>query len=229
MKQLSNKEYEEWLKYKNEKAKGHILTPDTIRLICSANDYDPDRIGRHFLEILPRICPPGRLYGAIGNENECVFFWNEDCENGYLSNWYISPFVVDGTTYQTTEQYFMVQKAVLFGDLKTRDQILRETSPKKCKALGRTVSTFDSEVWDAKRYDIMKDGNRAKFLQNPDLLAKLLSTGDALLAEASPFDGIWGIKLPANKALAIEPPLWPGQNLQGKLLMELRAELNTEV
>ena len=47
----------EWQKYKEEKAKGHILLPDTIRFICGANDMDPEKIGRHFLEVLPRICP----------------------------------------------------------------------------------------------------------------------------------------------------------------------------
>ena len=56
MKQITNKEYEEWQKYKAEKAKGHILLPDTIRFICEANDMDPEKIGRHFLEVLPKIC-----------------------------------------------------------------------------------------------------------------------------------------------------------------------------
>ena len=45
MKQITNKEYEEWMKYKEEKAKGHILLPDTIRFICEANDMDPEKIG----------------------------------------------------------------------------------------------------------------------------------------------------------------------------------------
>ena len=34
MKQITNKEYEV------EKAKGHVLLPDTIRFICEANGYD---------------------------------------------------------------------------------------------------------------------------------------------------------------------------------------------
>ena len=45
-------------KYKEEKAKGHILMPDTLRFICAANDYDPTKIGLHFLEVLPKVCPP---------------------------------------------------------------------------------------------------------------------------------------------------------------------------
>ena len=39
MKQITNKEYEEWQKYKAEKANGHILLPDTVRFICEANGY----------------------------------------------------------------------------------------------------------------------------------------------------------------------------------------------
>ena len=57
MKQITNKEYEEWMKYKEEKATGHILLPDAIRFFFDANDIDPEKIGRHFLEVLPRICP----------------------------------------------------------------------------------------------------------------------------------------------------------------------------
>ena len=57
MKQITNKEYEEWQKYKVEKAKGHVLLPDTVRFICEANGYDAEKIGQHFLEILPKICP----------------------------------------------------------------------------------------------------------------------------------------------------------------------------
>lgn len=37
MKQITNKEYEEWQKYKVEKAKGHVLLPDTVRFICEHN------------------------------------------------------------------------------------------------------------------------------------------------------------------------------------------------
>jgi len=57
MKQITNKEFEEWQKYKAEKAKGHVLLPDTVRFICEANGYDAEKIGQHFLEILPKICP----------------------------------------------------------------------------------------------------------------------------------------------------------------------------
>ena len=57
MKAITNKEYEEWKKFKHDQANGKILLPDTIRFICQAYDYDPEKIGKHFLELLPTICP----------------------------------------------------------------------------------------------------------------------------------------------------------------------------
>ena len=55
MKQIKNSEYEEFQKYLHNKNKGLILTPDGLRLICQANDYDAEKIGQHFLEVLPKI------------------------------------------------------------------------------------------------------------------------------------------------------------------------------
>ena len=40
----------------NEKS-GVIKSLEEVRFICEANDMDPEKIGRHFLEVLPRICP----------------------------------------------------------------------------------------------------------------------------------------------------------------------------
>ena len=57
MKQITNKEYAEWQRYRAEKEKSHVLMPDTVRFICEANGMDPEKIGRHFLELLPKICP----------------------------------------------------------------------------------------------------------------------------------------------------------------------------
>ncbi len=58
MKQITNKGYNEWQKYKTEKAKAHVLLPDTVRFICEANGYYAEKIGQHFPEILQKICPP---------------------------------------------------------------------------------------------------------------------------------------------------------------------------
>ncbi len=118
----------------------------------------------------------------------------------------------------------MAQKAKLFHDSERYTAILRSTQPWECKDLGKQVKPFDSNAWDAVKNDVVKTANRAKYEQNPDLKARLLDTGDAILAEASPKDTIWGIGLDAVTAAETNPSEWPGQNLLGKILMELRSE-----
>ncbi len=54
MKQISNKEFERYQKYQIDRLYGRILTPDGLRLICAALDYDPEKIGKHMLEMLAK-------------------------------------------------------------------------------------------------------------------------------------------------------------------------------
>lgn len=153
-----------------------------------------------------------------------VLFWEDDEQNGWLSNWYQRKFVIDDFEYLFVEQYMMAQKAKAFRDSARYTAILRSTKPWECKALGKQVTPFDPKTWDALKYAIVKTANRAKYEQNPDLRAKLLGTGNAMIAEASPKDLVWGIGLDAATASKTDPAKWPGQNLLGRILMELREE-----
>jgi hypothetical protein len=46
-----------------------------------------------------------------------IYFWREtEVPYGFLSQWYASPFEVDGVTYQTPEMWMMIHKAKVFGD-----------------------------------------------------------------------------------------------------------------
>ncbi|MGN1165021.1 MAG: TIGR02452 family protein [Lachnospiraceae bacterium] len=159
-------------------------------------------------------------------KTEYVFFWHEYEKDGEFSNWYTTTFNVDGVRYHNVEQYIMAQKAKLFHDGKIYIQILNTKDPKSCKALGRKVHSFDPEIWDVHKIRIVMDGNRAKFAQNPDLMDKLLWTGNAILAEASPYDKIWGIGLSREEAIKMQADEWPGENLLGKVLMQLRKEFS---
>lgn len=53
----------------------------------------------------------------------------------------------------------------------------------------------------------------------------LLSTGRAQIAEASPFDRYWGTGRGMSHAEMADPGHWPGKNMLGVLLMQLRDEL----
>ena len=92
-----------------------------------------------------------------------VAFWQaeEGFDYNYFSQWYASPFVVNGRKYLKAEQYMMSEKALLFGDLEIYKAIMNEASPKKCQELGKQVSNFDSSIWDASASEIVFHGNVA--------------------------------------------------------------------
>lgn len=150
--------------------------------------------------------------------NSLVWFWN-----GPFSNWYPAKFKdSDGVEYNCTEQYFMAKKALLFNDIQCYNKIMASDSPKHQKQYGRQVEGFDEKKWDTVSYKIMVEANKLKFKQNPYLTKFILDTGNRQIAEASPYDKIWGILLDAEDPDVLDPNKWMGENRLGKALVEVR-------
>lgn len=159
------------------------------------------------------------------------FLEYQPAKNGYISNaclsqWWPCIFTVDGNAFSTAEHYMMYEKAVLFGDRITAARIIETDHPFEAKTLGRLVRGFDEQRWSEARLEIVMRGNLAKFSQNPKLLSFLMNTGDAVLAEASPTDLLWGIGCREESPIAAQPENWPGQNLLGFALMHVRDHLS---
>ena len=71
------------------------------------------------------------------------------------------------------------------------------------------------EDWEEVKASVMEAVLRAKFTQNPELMAKLTATGEALLVEGNDWqDTYWGFDV----------NLGYGENMLGRLLMRIRAE-----
>ena len=116
----------------------------------------------------------------------------------------------------------MASKARLFGDDSTLSAILATDDPRDHKRLGRQVCHFDHDAWLHERENIAFRGNLAKLSQNENLRLALLHTGERRLAEASPYDNIWGIGLRASDYRASSPHTWRGSNLLGQTLEHVR-------
>ena len=144
---------------------------------------------------------------------------------GYFSQWYPAKFTINNIMYYNAEQYMMAEKAKLFGDDYIYNQILKTTDPSICKQLGRQIKNFDEDLWKENCEKIVYNGNLAKFSQNIDLKKKLLDTKTAILAEASPYDKIWGVGLSVNNPDFKDPKKWKGTNYLGKALMKVRDTL----
>ena len=154
-----------------------------------------------------------------------ICFHNPDEENGYLSNWYLSEFTIDDITFSSMEQYMMYEKAILFHDQETAEKILQTDNVAEIKALGRTVQNFDDTVWGQSREEIVYKGVFEKFRQNPELRKRLERTGEEVIAECAVKDKIWGIGLSMKDEDRFCVERWKGQNLLGKILMDVRKNI----
>lgn len=170
-----------------------------------------------------------RLMTAARSErsNGVVLLWRDTQDNGYLSNWAKSAFVLDGVTYNCLEQWIMASKALACHNAAVREHVMQTSNPRKQKGLGRSLDQKTvSRCWKLQqKWDVQFRGARAKFQQNEELAVKLLQTGQKLIAEASPNDKIFGIGLAPNNPLAQDPNNWKGLNLLGKALTQVRDEL----
>ncbi|WP_079664748.1 NADAR family protein [Streptomyces sp. 3214.6] len=145
-----------------------------------------------------------------------------------LSQWWPSPFVVDGVTYATAEHWMMAGKARLFEDAEAERRALAARSPAQAKKEGRLVRGFDEAVWERERFPIVVEGSVHKFASDTGLRAFLLGTGERVLVEASPMDRVWGIGLTADDEAAMNPERWRGLNLLGFALMQARERLRAQ-
>lgn len=154
-----------------------------------------------------------------------VCFHNPDEENGYLSNWYHSDFLMDGIKYTSMEQFMMYKKAIYFQDAKRAEEILAISDVARIKELGRLVTGYNDSIWSGIRQIVVYEGLIAKFSQNDTLKKLLKGTGEAILAECAVKDRIWGIGLSMSDSRRMNMEEWRGLNLLGYTLMEVRNKL----
>lgn len=154
-----------------------------------------------------------------------IGFHNPTEEYGFLSNWYLSEFCLEGIVFSSMEQWMMYQKAKHFQDEIIAAQILETEDVAEIKALGRKVSGYEEHIWNGIRQIVVYEGLMAKFSQNEELRQALLDTKDAILAECAVKDQIWGIGLSMNDLKRFDPKQWRGQNLLGYALMMVREKL----
>jgi ribA/ribD-fused uncharacterized protein len=140
---------------------------------------------------------------------------------GPLSNFACSPlFLPDPWTgklveYPTVEHRFQAMKATNAED---HERIRQTGHPRQAKRLGRNLALRSD--WEDIKTEVMLTALRAKYCQHQPSRAALLATGDRALAENSPTDAVWGIRDRDGG--------YSGQNLLGRALMLIRAELDED-
>ena len=140
---------------------------------------------------------------------ERVCFYEQDFY--VLSNFSAFRVTFGGQTFDTSEAAYHFQR---FTDSANRTAVLYADSAHDAFRHAQAHKAEQRPDWDRVKVNIMRDILRAKVQQHEYVRRKLLATGDRELVENSWRDDFWGWG-----------PNRDGQNMLGKLWMEIRAEL----
>jgi N-glycosidase YbiA len=145
---------------------------------------------------------------------ELRFYSHHEEPYGCFSNFSPHGFELDGLWWPTSEHYFQAQKYI---DTPYADQIRTAKSPMIAARLGRSRKQPIRADWSEVKDDVMRRAVLRKFTMNTDIKETLLSTGNAILIEATSDDYYWGCGTNGT-----------GLNMLGKILMEVREQLAIE-
>lgn len=140
-----------------------------------------------------------------------IEFWGAQNKNGWLSNFYPSPFKRLNLRYPTVEHYFQSKK---FEGTRFEYYILSLETPAETAREGKRRDLPLRKDWEDIKDEIMYKAIFHKFVSNGDLSELLLKTGEEELVEISPYDSYWGVGRNGK-----------GKNRLGILLMQFRKEL----
>jgi len=144
-------------------------------------------------------------------QHEIRFYSHHEEPYGCFSSFSPHGFELDGLWWPTSEHYFQAQK---FPDNPYSEKIRAANSPMTAATLGRSRKQPVRSDWAAVKDDVMSRAVLCKFSTNSDFKKVLLSTGNAILIEATSDDYYWGCGTNGT-----------GLNMLGKILMEVRQQL----
>ena len=152
-------------------------------------------------------------------ESEVEFF------RGYkyvLSNFFRFDLTFEGQKYHSVEQAYQVKKATIYGDEDAKRRILFTMNAHRAWLIGKDIKVDDK--WSEKRVEVMRELLKAKLEQCPTYYRKLLSC-KGLIVEAVPNQTFWSAGLEKEELVKLPRDQWPGENMLGKLHMELRDQI----
>lgn len=135
-----------------------------------------------------------------------------DKEYRFLSNFHPSPIKYKNRIWPTVEHCYQAMKTE---DVEDQHKIRKAKTAGDAKRMGKSVTL--REDWEDVKLLVMRALLKRKF-QDPELRMKLLATGSRMLIEGNWWgDTYWGVCK------------GKGENWLGRMLMQLRSEIQQEV
>ena len=134
----------------------------------------------------------------------------------FLSNFHPCAALYEGIKYPCAETAFQAAKCA---DIQERRQF-ELLLPREAKKFGRRIKLRAD--WESVKVEAMREILRAKFTNNPELRDKLQGSRQTELIEENNWhDNFWGDCV-CERCKSVN-----GQNMLGKLLMEIRGEIKS--
>lgn len=128
--------------------------------------------------------------------------------------------LVNDNYIPSTEALYQACKYPLFPNI--QQMILTQKSPMLAKKCSKKYEGYVRQDWDKIKFQVMRWCLRLKLLQNWEVFSEiLLRSGNLPIVEYSSKDSLWGA-IPDGRGNL------EGVNALGRLLMELRAEINLD-
>ncbi len=140
-----------------------------------------------------------------------IKFYKEFGELGYLATYSNHGFYKDDIYYKTSEHYYQSKK---FDDMKVVESIINAETPKEASNIGRSREYKLRDNWKDIKNDVMYEAVLYKFLAHPELMEKLLLTGNEEIIEETTKENYWGCG-----------PNHDGTNYYGKILCKVRDDI----
>ena len=142
--------------------------------------------------------------------------------SGPFSNFHRCDVNLGPLTFPTSEHAYQFRACEEHLRADLAEQVLKAKYPRIASQIKDQDPTSN---WNLIKYDVMREVLMAKINTNPDIKSYLYESGDKQLVEASANDLYWGSGLPFNITVTTTPDKYPGKNMLGKLLCDIRSEL----
>jgi ribA/ribD-fused uncharacterized protein len=153
------------------------------------------------------------------DSTHCAVFKKTKEKWGELSNMAGGfPVVVNSVPIKSIEALYQACRFPHLPDV--QEKILSQNSPMTAKMVGKPYRDNSRTDWDEVRIKIMKWALRVKLAQNWDRFSSvLIESNNMPIVELSNKDNFWG-------AMPSEEGIYIGVNALGRLLMQLREQIN---
>jgi ribA/ribD-fused uncharacterized protein len=167
----------------------------------------------------------------VSRQRSIIFAAKPTGQYGFLSSFYANPFEYKNVEYPTAYHAMMSLIAHKFGDDEKAEEIRSTEDPADIDLTWDKLEGVTHKAWELQLESLIIKVNRAKFVKDPGLAAKLLKTGDARIAAVPPeneTDPFQGIGLTEENPDAKKKSKWKGKNVFGLALEQIREELGAK-